>query len=157
AAKFSIGQEVWLDTRNLKTLRPKKKLDWKNVGPFRVTAVHGPYACRLDLPPSMKVHPVFNVDLLTPVATDPLAGQHHPPPPPVEVNGLEQFEVEDIVDCFTDRRGRGGKPRLRYIVKWTGYDTPTTEPAWSVIEDVPQLVRNFHRRYPDKPRPPITP
>ncbi|KAI7102875.1 hypothetical protein KC324_g20825, partial [Hortaea werneckii] len=125
AAKFLIGQEVWLDTRNLKTLRPKKKLDWKNVGPFRVTAIHGPYACRLDLPPSMKIHPVFNVDLLTPVAIDPLVGQHHPPPPPVEVNGLEQFEVEDILDCFTDRRGRGGKPRLRYIVKWTGYDTPT--------------------------------
>lgn len=27
ASKFTVGQEVWLDTRNLKTLRPKKKLD----------------------------------------------------------------------------------------------------------------------------------
>jgi hypothetical protein len=157
APKFSVGQEVWLDARNLKTLRPKKKLDWKFVGPFKIAAVHGPYTCRLKLPPSMKVHPVFNVNLLVPAACDPHTGQRQPPPPPVEINGLEHFEVEEIVDSFTDRRGRGGKPRLRYVVRWSGYDVPTTEPAWAICEDVPGMVRNFHRRYPDKPRPQTMP
>ena len=95
--------------------------------------------------------------MLTPVATDPLPGQRHPVPPPVEVNGIEQLEVEEILDAVTGRRGRGGRPRLRYIVKWTGYDVPTTEPAWSIIEDVPQLVRNLHPRYPDKPKPSTMP
>lgn len=157
APRFTVGQEVWLDARNLKTLRPKKKLDWKYVGPFKIAAVNGPYTCRLELPPSMKVHPVFNVNLLVPAAADPHTGQRQAAPPPVEVNGLEHFEVEEIVDSFTDRRGRGGKPRLRYVIKWAGYDVPTTEPAWSICEDVPGMVRNFHRRYPDKPRPQTMP
>lgn len=55
APKFAVGQEVWLEARNLKTLRPKKKLDWKFVGPFKIAAVNGPYTCRLELPPSMKI------------------------------------------------------------------------------------------------------
>ena len=101
----------------------------------------------------MRIHPVFNVDLLTPAATDPLPHQVIDPPPPTEVDGLEQWDIEEILDSFTDRRGRGGQPRLRYVVKWVGYDTPTTEPAATIIEDAPEVVRTFHRRYPDKPQP----
>jgi hypothetical protein len=105
----------------------------------------------------MKVHPVFNVNLLVPAASDPYTGQRQPPPPLVEINGLEHFEVEEIVDSFTDCRGRGCKPRLRYVVRWAGYDVPTTEPAKAICEDVPGMVRNFHRRSPDKPRPQTMP
>ncbi|GIZ39392.1 hypothetical protein CKM354_000277800 [Cercospora kikuchii] len=150
--KFSVGEEVWLDARNIKTLRPTKKLDWKNLGPFRILEVK-PYTCRLDLPATMKLHPVFNNDLLTPAANNPHGYQRTPPPPPVIVDGVEEWEIEEIVDSKVDRRGRGGKERLRYVVKWKGYDVPTTEPADTIIEDVPHLVRNFHRRYPLKPAP----
>ena len=152
-ARFHVGQSVWLDTRNIKTLRPQKKLDWKNIGPFRITEVVGPYAYRLDLPPAIKIHPVFNARLLTLANENPLPHQRNAPPPAVEVDGHEQFEVEDIVDSKTDRRGCGGKSRLRYAVKWVGYDDPTFEPAELVWEDVPELARNFHRRYPTKPKP----
>lgn len=99
----------------------------------------------------MRVHPVFNVHLLRPAAEDPLPGQAQPPSPPVEVEGLEEWEVEDIVDSRWDRRGRG-KPRLRYTVKWTGYPDVTEERA-EYLENARQVVENFHRRYPDKPGP----
>ncbi|KAG0160466.1 hypothetical protein PDIDSM_7995 [Penicillium digitatum] len=52
----------------------------------------------LELPASMKIHPVFNVSLLQPAATNPVNGQVTEPAPPVEVEGLEEWEVEDILD-----------------------------------------------------------
>ncbi|KAG6977862.1 Transposon Ty3-I Gag-Pol polyprotein [Fusarium oxysporum f. sp. conglutinans] len=33
ARRYQEGDHVWLDARNIKTLRPQKKLDWKNIGP----------------------------------------------------------------------------------------------------------------------------
>jgi hypothetical protein len=142
---------VWLNARNIKTLRPQKKLDWKNLGPFKINKVISPYAYRLDLPASMKNHPVFHVSLLRPAANNPQPGQRQDPPPPVEVDGVEEFEVEDILDSRLDRRGRG-RPRLKYTVKWTGYDQPTEVPA-DYLENAKEVVRNFHRRYPEKPGP----
>jgi transposase InsO family protein len=44
ARQYRVGQYVWLDSRNIKTLRPQKKLDWKNLGPFRVAQVVSPHA-----------------------------------------------------------------------------------------------------------------
>ena len=100
----------------------------------------------------MRIHPVFNVSLLRPAAVTPLPGQVQPPPPPVEVDGLEEWEVEEVVDSRIDRRGRGGRPRLKYTVKWIGYPGLQEVPAdW--ITNAAELVRNFHRRYPEKPGP----
>ena len=141
ARRYTVGQEVWLDARNIRTMRPQKKLDWKSLGPFRISEVISPYAYRLDLPASMRIHPVFHVSLLRPTADDPLPGQNQDPPPPVEVDGLEEWLVEDIVDSRWERRGRGG-PRLKYMVKWTGYDQPTEEPA-EYLEHARQIVANF--------------
>ena len=103
------------------------------------------------MPASIKIHPVFHVSLLRPAAADPLPGQRQDPPPPVQVEGVEEWEVEEILDSRWDRRGRGGRPRLKYVVKWAGYDEPTEEPA-DYVKNAQEIVKNFHRRYPDKPR-----
>ncbi|KAG0153731.1 hypothetical protein PDIDSM_2386 [Penicillium digitatum] len=150
ARRYRPGQLVWLNARNIRTLRPQKKLDWKNLGPFKVLEAISAHAYKLELPASMKIHPVFNVSLLQPAATNPVNGQVTEPAPPVEVEGLEEWEVEDILDSRWERRGRGG-PRLKYTVKWIGYDEPTEEPA-EYLDHAREIVRNFHRRYPHKPR-----
>jgi hypothetical protein len=66
---YAVGQQVWLDTQNLKTKRPSKKLDLRCLSPFKVigpvphdAAVSSTYC--LVLPPSWKIHPVFHVSLL---------------------------------------------------------------------------------------------
>ncbi|KAL9563874.1 hypothetical protein ACKAV7_011909 [Fusarium commune] len=152
ARRYREGDYIWLDARNIKTLRPQKKLDWKNIGPLKITKVISPYAYRLDLPASMKIHPVFHTNLLRPAATNPLPGQNPDPPPPIEAEGVEEWEVEDILDSRWDRRGRGGRPRLKYMVKWAGYIDPTEVPA-DYVDNAAEVVANFHRRYPDKPGP----
>jgi transposase InsO family protein len=151
ARTYSPGESVWLDARNLRTLRPQKKLDWKNIGPFKVLEAISPYAYKLELPAAIRVYPVFHVNLLRPAANNPQPEQTRSPPPPIEIEGAEEFQVQEVLDSRWDRRGRG-KPRLKYTVRWVGYDDPTEEPA-DYLENAKQLVANYHRRYPEKPGP----
>ena len=36
APVFKEGDEVWLDTWNIRTKRPLRKLDWKYLGQFKI-------------------------------------------------------------------------------------------------------------------------
>ncbi|KAG0153515.1 hypothetical protein PDIDSM_2168 [Penicillium digitatum] len=59
-------------------------------------------------------------------------------------------KLKTSLDSRWERRGRGG-PRLKYTVKWIGYDEPTEEPV-EYLDHAREIIRNFHRRYPHKPR-----
>ena len=61
-----VGDKVWLLRRNLKTHRPSNKLDYRHLGPFSIIKRVNEVAYQLELPPSMKIHPVFHVSLLEP-------------------------------------------------------------------------------------------
>ena len=145
APVYQPGDRVWLNARNITTRRPSVKLDHKCRGPFPITALSGKYACRLKLPATRKVHKVIHVRLQEPAASDPFPGQIIPPGPPVEVDGAEDWEVMDLLDSHLFRR------RLQYLIKWTGYDDPTWEPAESV--NGLHAIDLFHQRYPNKPGP----
>jgi hypothetical protein len=142
---FREGESVWLKAQNIRTERSSRKLDHRRLGPFKIKKVISPHACELELPATMRVHPVFSVSLLDPAADDPLPGQRNPPPPPIIVDEEEEYEVEEILDSKIARR------RLKYKVKWTGYDHPTWEPAELINKAA--ALEDFHRRYPDKPGP----
>ena len=145
APSFRVGDEVWLNAKNIKTKRPSKKLNWKKLGRFTIKRVVSKYAYELDLPTSMKIHPVFHVSLLEPVAQNPHDGQIPPPAPPVEVEGEEEWEVESILDSRFFRR------RLQYLVKWAGHDAP----SWNEEKDITHcedLLREYHQLRPTKPR-----
>ena len=104
-----------------------------------------PYDHRVEFPANIKVHPVRHVSELEPAANDPYPGQIIPPPPPVEIDGEEEWEVEEVLDA----KIRYWK--LQYLIKWTGYDIPD----WWDAKDVNGLwaVDIFNRRYPHKPGP----
>jgi hypothetical protein len=142
---YAIGDNVWLNARHITTRRPSVKLDHKRLGPFPVIELIGKHACRLQLPLTMKVHNVFHVRLLEPASSDPIPGQQMLPAPPVEVDGEEEWEVSEVLDSRMFRR------RLHYLIRWTGYDDPTWEPADSV--DGLHAIDLFHERYPAKPGP----
>ena len=70
----------------------------------------------------MKVHPVFNVELLKQYQGSLTR------PSPVEIDGELEYEVEKIVK---HRRVRG---RLQYLVAWKGYDE--SEYMWLTEQDL---------------------
>ena len=99
APQYKVGDLVWLDTRNLFTKRPSRKLKNRHAGKYRVKRIISNHAVELDLPNDLHVHPVFHVNLLEPAATDdPHPGHVQPPGPPIEVDGETKYEVTAIVD-----------------------------------------------------------
>ena len=146
------GDFVWLLRRHHRTKRPSSKLDYKRLGRFKILEKVSSHAYKLDLPPTMKVHPVFHVSLLEPSSSDPLPGQVQPPSPPTVIEDEEYWDFQEILDS---RRRRN---KIEYLVQWLGYDHPTWEPIEAFDNPDPdseslQRIRDFHSKYPEKPRP----
>jgi hypothetical protein len=94
---FNVGEKVWLDSRNLRLKTNSAKLTDRRLGPFKVLEKLGDRVYRLDLPENLKIHNVFYVGLLSKVKEDesrPILRE----PGPLEVEGEEEYEVEEIVD-----------------------------------------------------------
>jgi hypothetical protein len=142
------GDRVWLLSRNIKSTRPSPKLDYRRLGPFSIIRQINSVAFQLALPARLKVHDVFHVSLLEPFVPNSIPGRIIPPPLPVEINGEQEFEVEEILDSCR-RRGK-----LYYLVSWKGFDVNENswEPAANVA-NAPDCLATFHASYPFKPGP----
>ena len=129
-----------LDSRNLtlRTTGPNKLLP-KYVGPFKVTAKVGPVAYKLQLPSTMKCHPVFHVSLLHKWH---LSGRHQPPPPAIAVEDAGEWHtIDSILDHKRVKRGR--KFVDRYLVTWTGHGPEHNE--WRDAADVTEFAIQQYR------------
>ena len=60
---FTKGDQVWLDSRNLKTIY-HKKMKPKREGLFFITEVLGLVTYRLQLPATWQIHDIFHAALL---------------------------------------------------------------------------------------------
>ena len=91
--KTNIGSEdnILLSTKDLKLKGKPGELCPQYVGPFKVLQMVGHNAAKLELPPGMKVHPVFNIALLK---------RYHRPhllPNPILVDGNAEYKEEQIL------------------------------------------------------------
>jgi hypothetical protein len=128
---------VWLSTSNISTTRPSRELDWKRVGPYRILWGISTHAFKLDLPGSVKIHPIFHVSLLEAAANNSVLGQIILPPAPVKVNSEQEWLVEHVLDSRTFGRGK----TLYDLINWRGYDDPSWQPAECLIDSLQS--RNF--------------
>lgn len=144
---YNIGDKVWVSSKDIKTTRPSQTLEDKMFGPYRIIGRVGT-SYRLELPTTFKRTNTFHPSKLRPDPDDPLPGQHPPPPRPVEVEGEDEWELDDILQS---RRYRG---RLQYKVKWHGFER---DDEWyyadaEQFKNAQTVVEEFHTRYPKMPR-----
>jgi hypothetical protein len=143
---FNVGDEVMLNARNIKTTRPSKKLDYKQLGPFKIIEKIGTRAYKLELPQSMsRIHPVFHVLLLEPYIRNDIPGRIVEPPLPIEVDGQLEYEIEFIVDS------RLQDNKIQYLIHLKGYGI--ADRSWVNAEEIhaKRLLERFHLMKPRKP------
>ena len=145
---FKVGDKVLLNTENItednQRQRPSRKLAPRFIGPFTIIACIGRVAYKLELPATLKIHPVFHVSRLKtykePISYDPRR-ETYERPPPILVNNEEQYEVEKILDKRTYRR------QVQYLVKWQGY--PDSDNTWIPLRDLDhacEAVQDFENQ-----------
>jgi hypothetical protein len=147
--KFAKETWVLLSTKNLKLARPNRKLSERFIGPFQIVDVIGTQAYKLELPPQVRVHPVFHVSLLEPYQAregeDPSAHG----PPEVMPDGTLEYELEAIVNDKTER----GTQRFRCRWKSWGPEHDTWQTAED-LENSQELLQEYLKAKAGKRAPP---
>lgn len=136
--QFKEGDLVKLAAKNIRTLRAHKKLAERFLGPFKVLARVGQNAYKLELPQKYRrLHHTFHVSLLE---------AYHlrdgcEPPEPDDIDGDEEWEVEEVLGERT-RRGR-----LQFYIRWKGYSEAydSWEPE-EHVEHAQEAIEEFRKK-----------
>jgi len=113
---LKVGDNVWLENKNIHSNRPSKKLDQKRYRPFKILKDISLGAFELELLKGWIIHNMFNEDLLTRFREPYYQGQHMElAPPPIIINKEEEYEVEEVWKYR--KQGR----EVQYLVYWKGY------------------------------------
>jgi hypothetical protein len=113
------------------------------IGPFKVQEAMDNDNYKLDLPSTMRIHPIFHISKLRPYISSYVPQQRDGiRPDAIIIDGEEQFEVDGIV------RHRFRKGKKQYWVKWTGYamSDNTWENADEMLKTARDCVEEYERR-----------
>ena len=113
---LKVGDNVWLENKNIHLNQSSKKLDNKRYRQFRISKDIGLEVFELELPEGWMIHNVFNEDLLTWCIEPKIKGQHKKlAPPPTIINEEKEYKIEEVRKHW--KRGKG----VQYLVHWKGY------------------------------------
>ena len=109
------GDRVLLSTKDLVFKeRPTKKLTERYMGPYMIEEVVLSNAVKLRLPSSMRIHLVVNVSQIVKYKEQ-VKEQKKEEGKPVEIKGVEEWEVEKILN---KKKIRGVE---KYLIWWKGF------------------------------------
>jgi len=142
--EYRVGDLVLLSTKYLKWQikgRRSEKLTKCFVGPYKVKGIISSNVIELELPKSIKIHPVVNISRVQ-LYKPQMEGQKKIPPKLVIIEEEKKFEVEKILN---KRMIRG---KEKFLVRWKGYTVE--EDTWENrenLENAKELVEEFKRVY----------
>jgi hypothetical protein len=142
---FKEGDLVRVSAAHFRTLSGTAKLNKKWLGPFLILKMRGPNAAELELPSTLRAHPVINVGQLKLERSGSYDHGVEQPPDPELVDGEEEYEVEDILEHRIRKYGRS--TREEYKVLWKGY--PKWEATWEPkahLAHAPKVLRAYQQR-----------
>src|SRR5882724_2861607 len=147
--------EACVDSWNIRTTHPLKKLNHHFLGPFPIIEKVSSHAFQLGLSLALShIHPVFHVSLLQSTIPSEIPNRTIDPPPLIELDDSDEWEIHSILDSRVDchRKGLG----LLYLIEWKGFDNTHDATSWEPpkhLINAPDVVQEFHQAYPDKPAP----
>ncbi len=142
---YEIVSKMFLNERNIVTVRSFKKLDDKMLNSFiNLNFINSSY--KLKLSKSMHIHDVFHSDLLRSVINDLLSDQKNELSDLIVINDENEWKIDDILNSRWYWRW------LQYKVKWNDYDNDFN---WYNADDdefmnVQKIIDDFHIWYLNK-------
>ena len=138
---FHKDDLVLLEATNLQTTHPKAKLTPWRYRPFKVIWAL-PTNCKLQLPKTIRVHPIFHNSLLKPYHKTQAHGPNFKQPPPEIVRGEEgHYKINKILAARPTRNCKS----TQYFVHWKGYTN--ADDSWipaGELTHAKELVADFH-------------
>jgi len=98
--EYKVGDLVMLSTKDLKyqmVRRRTEKLMERFVGPYKIKKIVSSNAVELELPSTVKIHPVVNISRIRRYVRQ-VEGQEKEQPALVIIEGEEEWEVEKILN-----------------------------------------------------------
>jgi len=142
--EYKVGDLVMFSTKDLKyqmARRRTEKLTERFISPYRIKKVVSSNAIELELPSTVKIHPVVNVSRIRRYVGQ-VEGQKREQPLLVIIEREEEWEVERILN---KRRVRG---KNKYLVCWKGFTTESD--TWERRENLrnaKEAIEEFEKEY----------
>ena len=98
--KYKVGDLVILSTKDLKyqmVRRRTEKLTERFVGPYKIKKIVSTNVVKLELPSTIKIHPVVNVSRIRRYVGQ-VKGQRREQSTPVIIEGEEKWKVKKILN-----------------------------------------------------------
>jgi len=98
--EYKVGDLVMLSTKDLKYQmmgRRTEKLMERFVGPYKIKKIISLNTVELELPSTVKIHPVVNISRIRRYVEQ-VEGQRKEQPAPVVIEGEKEWEVERILN-----------------------------------------------------------
>ena len=131
--KWEKGDRVLLSTKDLVFKeRPARKLMEQYVRLYVIEEIVSSNEVKLRLPSSMRIHPVINVSQIV-WYKEQVKGQKKEEGKPIEVEKIEEWEVEKILN---KRKIRGVE---KYLVQWKGFTAEGD--TWGRKKDLKNAVK----------------
>jgi hypothetical protein len=153
---FAPGDMVYLKLQPYRLaalgLRTSLKLQSKFYGPFRVLDKVGNVAYRLQLPPSVRIHPVFHVSQLK----KHLGPAALPSPDLPLVNEHGMIKTDPVIVLQTRQVPRNNLPVVQWLVQWANLppEDATWEDAHFIKATFPSFYNDTIREWFAKPSTP---
>ena len=142
--EYKVGDLVLLSTRDLKwqmVSRSSEKLVEQLVGPYKIKVIISSNVVELELPATVRIHPVVNVSQIK-WYVDQVDSQRKETPQPVVAEREEEWEVEKILNK------RKIREKDKFLVRWKGFTMEgDTWESRENLQNAGDLLREFKEEY----------
>jgi transposase InsO family protein len=145
AVLFKEGDEVLINPHTLELVDVAgagRKLMHRRIGPFTISEVISPTAYRLNLPDTLPMHNVVNIQHLSRYCRATENGRPVLANPRDGLIASEEYEVEDILEARFNKKKR----RKEFLVRWLGYGPE--HDSWQTTTDLrnaPEVLKKFSK------------